>query len=404
MLDRFVKVISSLRLTVVLLCAGVVLVFLGTLAQVHEGLYEAQTRYFKSWFVWRPTIAHSRWPILLPGGYLLGTLLMVNLFAAHASRFKFTRKKAGIFLIHTGIILLLFGQLLTDLLARESFMRLSTAEGPRHYSENNRRNELAVIDVTDPDSDAVVAIPETLLREKGEIRDPHLPFTIRVREYSPNSVPHLLAPMSGQARDDVKGAGKFIRFDSVAVTVKMDERDIPAATVEIVAEKESLGTWDVSNWISEPVLVRLLQREAGGALKGVLGSPQEFSHGGRTYQIAMRPQRYYNPFSIHLLDFTHAVYPGTEIPKDFRSRIRLVHPETGEDREVEVYMNSPLRYDGATYYQSSFDQNDPRVSILQVVRNPGWLTPYFSCVLVAAGLIVQFLSHLIGFSAKRKSA
>ena len=44
------------------------------------------------------------------------------------------------------------------------------------------------------------------------------------------------------------------------------------------------------------------------------------------------------------------------------------------------------------------------MTILQVVRNPGWLTPYLACVLVALGLIVQFMTHLIGFAMKRRTA
>jgi hypothetical protein len=63
-------------------------------------------------------------------------------------------------------------------------------------------------------------------------------------------------------------------------------------------------------------------------------------------------------------------------------------------------MNNPLRYGGETFYQASFDADD-HGSILQAVHNPGWLTPYFSCVLVATGLVIQFLSHLIPFLKRR---
>ncbi|MEI9960252.1 MAG: cytochrome c biogenesis protein ResB [Limisphaerales bacterium] len=59
--------------------------------------------------------------------------------------------------------------------------------------------------------------------------------------------------------------------------------------------------------------------------------------------------RIYHPFSLTLLQATHSVYPGTDIPKDFRSRVRLQNPQTGEDREAEIYMNSPLRYAGLTF-------------------------------------------------------
>ncbi len=111
---------------------------------------------------------------------------------------------------------------------------------------------------------------------------------------------------------------------------------------------------------------------------------------------------------MKLEKFNHEKYRGTEIPKNFASRVRIQRPDTGEDREVLVYMNSPLRYNGETYYQAGFspknDQLVHKVTILQVVRNPSWLTPYFSCALVALGLIVQFLTHLIGFAAKWRTA
>ena len=32
--------------------------------------------------------------------------------------------------------------------------------------------------------------------------------------------------------------------------------------------------------------------------------------------------------------------------------------------------------------------------VLQVVENPGWLLPYLSCVLVAAGLLLHFAMRL----------
>jgi hypothetical protein len=118
----------------------------------------------------------------------------------------------------------------------------------------------------------------------------------------------------------------------------------------------------------------------------------------------LRPARYYKPFSLQLVDFSHDRYMGTDIPKNFSSRVRLLRSDTKEDREVLIYMNNPLRYGGETFYQSGFDERDERVTILQVVRNPGWLTPYFSCALVGIGLCVQFTMHLTAFVRKRKQA
>ena len=97
------------------------------------------------------------------------------------------------------------------------------------------------------------------------------------------------------------------------------------------------------------------------------------------------------------------MYPGTDIPRNFSSRVVVERPNTGEKREVLIYMNNPLRYAGETYYQASYDP-DNHGTILQVVHNPSWLTPYFSCILVGAGLLLQFGIHLLGFTLKRKPA
>jgi hypothetical protein len=66
-------------------------------------------------------------------------------------------------------------------------------------------------------------------------------------------------------------------------------------------------------------------------------------------------------------------------------------------------MNHPLRHAGETFYQTNFIGND-QGTILQVVKNPGWLMPYVSCILVALGMIVHFGLHLVGFLSRRKLA
>jgi len=146
-----------------------------------------------------------------------------------------------------------------------------------------------------------------------------------------------------------------------------------------------------------------------GKITGQLTQPQSIEVEGKKYTFALRPERVYFPFSLNLLKATHTIYAGTDIPKDFRSRVQLRNPQTGEDREVEISMNHPLRYAGLTFYQYQMDAGEAarqagRVSssVLQVVRNPSWLTPYIGCALVALGLITQFLFHLVGFLSKRK--
>jgi hypothetical protein len=380
-LERLISFFTSLRLTVVCLCLGMVLIFWGTLAQVDLGLYKAQNEFFRSFFIyWGPPGASWKVPIF-PGGYLVGGVLLLNLVSAHIQRFSFTRKKAGIWLVHFGLILLLLGQLLTDLLARESVLHLREGEA-RNYSESDRQVELAVIDTTDPSLDTVVAIPQGVLMSRKEIKDRELPFTVRVKEFFANAQVENRATSSSEPPAASKGVGAVATVKPLPRVTVTDMRDLPAAVVEIVGNQGSLGTWLVSEQIR---------------------GTQDFSFKQRTYQLVMRLRRFYKPFSVQLMEFRHDLYAGTGIAKNFSSRVRLEDPAKQENREVLIYMNNPLRYGGETFYQASWDPDDHGTK-LQVVHNPSWLTPYLACILVALGLVVQFATHLVGFVSKRRLA
>lgn len=390
MMDRVVQFFTSLRLTVVLLCLAMVLVFVGTLSQVRLGLYTVQSEYFRSFFLtWTPPGTGWKIPVF-PGGWCLGLLLLMNLLAAHIKRFKFAWKKAGILLTHAGLILLLVGQFVTEIFQVESQMHLNIGE-TKNYSEDARKNELAVIDTTDPHKDTVVAIPESFLSKGGEIRTTNLPFALKVEAYLPNSMP--VGPMQDvpdkiQSKD---GIGQRIGFSGLPPVTTMDDVNKPAARVEILSDKGPIGDWMLSTW-----LTRFGLRERLGAM----AQPQTFSYNGHDYEIALRPVRYYKPYSVTLLEFHHDLYAGTDIPKNFSSKVHLTDLAHGENRDVLIYMNNPLRFRGETYYQASFDRGDT-ATILQVVRNPASIAPYIACSLVALGLLVQFLMHLIGFARKR---
>ena len=278
------------------------LVFLGTLAQVHLGIHAVQARYFQSLLIyWSPPGASWKIPVL-PGGYLLGTVLLVNLIAAHAVRFQLTRKKLGIILLHFGVILLLIGQLLTGLFARETQMRIDEGQ-TLGYSEAPREVELAVIDVTDPNFDQVVAIPEEVLARDGTIQSPTLPFTLNIRQFMGNA---RLAMRSQEPQappsQATTGSGKNIVVAEIPRTVKDDERDLSAAFVEVDGVEGPLGTWLLSNAIPDPqgFTVKWAHLRAGDAAAAV-----------------------YKQFALTLLDFAHDRYAGTDIPKNFSSRVRL---------------------------------------------------------------------------------
>jgi len=492
------KFLTSLRLTVVLLSLSIVLVFVGTIAQADEGLYQAQERYFKHWIVNGATMWGHHVPIILPGGYTLGVMLLANLIAAHIKRFKWGASKVGIHLTHLGIVILLVGQLATDMTQEES--RMTFFEGQNaSYVEHHRDHELVFLTDTADGRDEVVAFPQDLVKQGAELANPKLPFTVRVKELVPNGavvahadvmesvgtlttaiatlegqystaaalVPQaeratespgrmvvwraaleaigeketqdvvsaakriaaqperegklreelkqrfrkemtdrFMVPMQGAAANyaarrmaagetvsletlgsaSTQGAGAKSTAVPMPITKDMDSRNLPFAVLEVVSNGLSQGTWLASAYLR----------------------PQEIKIGDKTVRVALRDERVYLPFSLKLLQATHKKYPGSDLPKDFRSRVLIDNASKSEHRETEISMNSPLRYGGLAFfqYQMTKDELDarPGSSVLQVVRNPSWLAPYIGCVVVTIGMVWQFMHHLVGFITKRRAS
>lgn len=490
------KFLTSLRLTVVCLIFGIVLVFVGTVAQADEGLYQAQARYFKQWIVFGPMLWGHRLPVPLPGGYLIGTTLLVNLIAAHINRFQWSARKVGIHLTHFGIIVLLLGQLATDMLSDESHLRLKEGEA-RSFTEAAREHELVFTTDLDAKSERVVSVPESLVAKKVAFENPELPFEVRVKEYHVNGeviarqavvdaagkLSSALVTVEGQyasndgllaqAERAQESEGRAAVWRGALAAIGEDQfgnivdaaRRISADPAKSAKLREELKTRFQSEMISrftmqngamrlaaermakkEPItpesfpvvatkgdgpqavavarpenkdmdrgnlpwaVIEVLQK--GASLGTWLVSPyllgQEIQIGDKTWRAALRAERNYLPFSVKLLKTTHEVYRGTDIPKNFQSRVRIENPGRSETREADIYMNNPLRYEGLTFfqYQMGKDERDANVgtSTLQVVKNPSWLTPYFGCILVGLGMTWQFLYHLVGFITKRRTA
>jgi len=384
MLHRFFDVISSLKLTVICLSLAIVLVFVGTMAQVNFGIHEVQQRYFQSLLVWWPSGSQGFRIPVFPGGHLIGGVLLVNLIAAHVRRFRWTWRTFGIQLTHLGLIIILAGGLFTDLFSVESFMRLAPGE-TKNYSEDSRAMELALIDESDKDLDQVTAIPEARLKRGGTIESESLPFRIVVRHFYQNS---RLQPLDKAVQNAAatEGAGSQLAVTEVPRATAENERDLQSVVIEIVPMRGDTTAQSPVTWLVSDQLIE----------------PQTFNCAGKNWRLVMRPARYYKPYSLTLQKFTHERYAGTQIAKNFASHAVLSDPERNENRDVLIYMNHPLRYRGETFFQSGFEEGD-KATILQDVYNPSFIAPYVACVIVAAGLLFQFGYHFVGFIRRRKT-
>lgn len=420
--------LASLRLTVALIVLSLVLVFFGTLAQVDEGIWTVLHSYFRAGIAWFPCQIFVRFlqvfPLFsvffevspdaklsgyfpFPGGWTIGALLLVNLLAAHVFRFRLSWKRSGILLIHAGMILMLSGELVTGLCAVEGRMTIPTGMSA-NFTEDHHATELAILDTSDSKTEDVVVIPDSILdgsrnkgrpyhalrgylerwgllprREQGPIQNELLPFDVEVVQYMVNSDVPVRAT-DGQDNPASAGDGRNLTAVPKPEVSGVDpNQNVDAASAYVTFKKKdtgaSLGTYLVSVWWPRPQMVTV---------------------DGKTYDVFLRFQRAYKPYTFQLLEFKHEKYLGTDIPKNYSSRVRLTDAERGEDREVLIYMNNPLWYRGETFYQSGILPDD-KGTILQVVHNPGWLLPYISFTLVLGGMLLHFGISLVGFLRKR---
>lgn len=395
-LRSLLKPLASIRLTVILLSMSIFLVFAGTWAQIDLGIWTTLKTYFRAIVVQIPLqiFLPRDWNvpgwIPFPGGYVLGWALMFNLLAAHATRFKWKRSRAGILLIHVGLILLLVGEFSTAMLANEANMTIDEGQ-TINFTEDIRSVELAITDTSDPSNDRVIAIPHQRLRKGGRISDARLPFEIEVDSFFHNA--DIVQFDQLPANATIADRGTAVRYSvsaiekPVASGVDQNEMDLPVAFLRLHRDGQVLGTWMTGLYfslISEPEMERV-------------------DIDGNIYWLTLRYKRIYKPYSITLIDFRHDRYLGTNTPRNYSSQIKLVDTKNNESREALIYMNNPLRYRGETFYQASFKKGDIG-TVLQVVRNPGWLLPYIACTVGAVGMLLHFGLALNRFLRRRFAA
>ncbi len=458
--------LASLKITVVLFALALFLILAGTLAQVDYGIWTVMADYFRTFIaqielqIFMPNAWAKNLNLIrddgsvatVPffGGYTLGLAMMINLIAAHAIRFKVSAegqrllvgtigsviglgvivysilisshtlwpfksplqfwpvlglstaglivltvpslllygKRTGIVLLHAGVIMMLVNEAVTGLGAVEGQMAIEQ-RGTSNYVYDIERAELAIIDIANPSGEKVIAVPDDQLQDVGRvIRDERLPFDIKVVKYMKNS--RLI---------EVEAAGSA---KNPATKGRLGQA--------YIAEPLEVGKGTDSNMKADIGSVYLTLLKKGGSEE--LGTylftthreyMEPIVHDGYVLKANMRFAREYKPYSIHLLEFRHDKFVGTNKPRNFSSRVLLIDDDHPQGREVTIRMNEPLRYKGETFFQSSFlteAGNDALGTVLQVVRNPGWLIPYIACMVVSLGMIMHFALTLSKFVKK----
>ena len=293
------------------------------------------------------------------------------------------KKRAGIVLLHSGVLLMMFSELLVGTTAKEGQMQIREGETV-NYVQDIRSVELAIIDRADDKIDDVVAIPQSMLRQSKPIVHQLLPCQAEVIQYFRNSRIHDVVP--GEENPADTGAGQTIVAAAATRASGTDadsKVDLASAYVKFSRTDGSpIGTYLLSQFLDE----------------------QPLEIGEKKYDVVLRFKRTYKPFQVTLLDVRKDDYLGTDTARNYSSDVHLVDATRGVDRKIKIWMNNPLRFAGETFYQSSYNL-DPRtgaeITGLAVVTNTGWMIPYVGCMIVAVGMLAHFGVVLLRFLNRR---
>jgi hypothetical protein len=156
--------------------------------------------------------------------------------------------------------------------------------------------------------------------------------------------------------------------------------------------------------------VVLMEKESGtrheGLLWGFQRAPWQILADGRRFEVDLRNKRWVLPFEITLRKFTRDLHPGTGMAANFASDVTCNENNVATDAHIS--MNEPLRREGFTLYQSSWGPSNARpgdrlFSTFAVVENPADRIPEYATYIIAAGLLLHFISKLLSYIDREKT-
>jgi hypothetical protein len=349
-----VRFLSSLPLTVAALLLLALLTACGTVYQATHGLYAAQAAIFHSCGF----LAFGFLPV--PGILLAGAVLLVNLLLAMLFRLRWRLAQAGLILIHLGLLLFLGGGYLSLQVSEESFLTLREGESSSFASAYHEW-ELAVWQ-PQGETKRTAAVDADGFRPGDWIAMEPIALRLQVRSYFRNSVPE-------RRNESQLPIGRPLSDDPAA--------DCPG------------GTWMVESGRAREIF----------SLFGSDPEPRTIRLGDRILYAQLRLKRLRLPVSVTLIDFRKTLYPGSEIPRSFESRVAI--EGAGIRRDALISMNKPLRIREFTFYQSSYEEggSGPDRSTFAVVRNSGRFLPYGASAVLFLGLCLHFVP--LAFARRR---
>jgi len=353
--------LGSMRLAVPLLVVLVCVLAGGTLYEARHGTAAALERvYHAGWFLG------------------LVALLGLNVLAAMAARWPFTRRHTGFVVTHTAILIVIAGAAVSYRWGQRGSVRLVPGQSADRFV-SAQRLFLAGGDASPRWRDgSVVAAPpgETAVR----LALHHRGFEV-VRWVAPDRPARFgKVPVRLRRVRDLDAALKQAATTSAPATHPATQPTGPALLGELILIVDEAGGLGYDAAMTDG------RRRAGRTSIGRAILPQQL--GIRLFVDCVIDQRCRDlPFTLRLESCGTDTYPGTDRPSMYRSVVVLSDPRRGRVVRKTIEMNDPLQYAGYTFCQSQMlDEGGLTASVLSVTRDPGWPVALAGYVLVVLGM------------------
>ncbi len=329
------------------------LLVLGTIAQKHIGLFAAQQQYFGSFYIMFGMIP-------LPAGLTIMGIFLINLLCKFIMKSEWSWQKSGTILSHFGVLLLVFGGMMTAISAREGFLIIPQGKSSATLEDYHERNLV----IRSHDNNLLTIRHEDLADGKIFKKD-QIPFSLTIDKYCFNCT---ITRRPENDQQNWESPGKFMMLNQSPADAQ-DEKNMSGIEFSISGTNDANGKYLTFDGFPKPPTIL------------VKNTP---------YTITIERAQRKLPFAVKLDQFKRSLHPGTEMASAFTSKITIEDNEKNLSFPATIEMNEPLRYRGYTLYQSSFDlSGDTPYTVLTVVENKGRIFPYIASLLIALGLIIH---------------
>lgn len=348
--QRLLKVVISIKCTVVVLLLTTFLTLVGTVL-IQNGSLEQYTK------IYGDTISQA---IFFLGFHDLFqspvfsislTLLWMALVVLLCKRIAVMKiRQAGLILMHAAIVVILGGGFISRILGEKGVLPLSVGQTSGRYELIDTQSAEIKKDEGDRPSGLIKQLPFSLRLDDFDVS--YYDKRERLYLYDFDAQAELHYPVASWSLSELK---KSITVLGYTIRIRQETASAKGGRIleiEGGSEKEEKKTLKVAAGTPEPIMLD----EASGKIV--------------------------------------VFEPAPERVREYLSRVAL----TAEGRAVgqyEIRVNQPLSFDDYTIYQSSYDPDRPDFSVFQIVYDPGLPWVYAGLFLLFGGVLWMIVGTLL---------